>query len=59
MLYEHHDEHSDGVAILLEYVQLAITVDARIRTPFVTALSVESWRGVLQMVQKHIRGDRS
>ena len=33
MLYEHHGEHSDGVGILLEDVQLAITGDAGIRTP--------------------------
>ena len=33
MLYEHHGEHSDGVGVLLEDVQLAITGDARNRTP--------------------------
>ena len=33
MLYEHHGELSDGFGILLEDVQLAITGDARIRTP--------------------------
>ena len=34
MLCEHHCEHSDGIGILLEDVQLAITGDARIRTSF-------------------------
>ena len=33
MLCEHHCEHSDGIGILLEDVQLAINGDARIRTP--------------------------
>ena len=34
MLCEHHCEHSDGIGVLLEDVQFAITGDARIRTPF-------------------------
>ena len=53
MLYEHNGEHSDGVVIRLEDVQLAITESEH---QLVTALSVESWPEVLQMVQKHIIG---
>ena len=34
MLCEHHCEHSDGIVILLEDVQLAIAVDARVLAPF-------------------------
>ena len=34
MLGERHCEHSDGIGVLLKDVQLAITGDARIRTPF-------------------------
>ena len=33
MLCEHHSENGDGIGILLEDVQLAITGDARIGAP--------------------------
>ena len=56
MLFEHHYEHSDGIGILLEDVQLAITGDDISENQLVTALSKESWPGVSKMVQKHSRG---
>ena len=34
MLCEHHCEHSEGMWIILEDVQLAITGDTIIQTPF-------------------------
>ena len=45
MLCEHHCELSEGIGILLEDVQLAITGDARVRTPFVDGVEhgVVAW----------------
>ena len=45
MLCEHHCEHSDGIGVILEDVQLAITGDARVRAFFGNGVErrVMSW----------------
>ena len=58
MLREYHCEPSNISGILLKNVQSPVTGEARDRTPLgdrVERGSVESWPGVLQVTQKHIK----
>ena len=56
MLCEHHAEQSDGIGFFSRICSLQSLEMLESEHQLVTALSVESWPGVLQMVQKHIRG---